>query len=91
MTYGDVAERGYDDVSQYLGDAMRRSPFPLLMVGGYYDLATPLLAGRHAITHAGAPLDRVRFRAYAAGHSILDETAVLEDFVADLRQMISAR
>jgi carboxypeptidase C (cathepsin A) len=90
MTYGDVAERGYDDVSQYLGEAMRRSPFPLLMVGGYYDLATPVLAGRHAITHTGAPLDRVRFRAYAAGHSILDETAVLEDFVADLRRMISA-
>ncbi|MDE1150654.1 MAG: hypothetical protein PW843_29235 [Azospirillaceae bacterium] len=41
----------------------------LLLVGGYYDMAVPLLAARYAIDRAGIPLDRVTTAAFDAGHS----------------------
>ncbi|MDV6332950.1 S10 family peptidase [Asticcacaulis sp. 201] len=44
----------------------------MMVVGGYYDLATPLWSARYAIEHSDAPLDRVRFEAYPTGHSVFN-------------------
>lgn len=41
----------------------------LLLLGGYYDLATPVLGPWYAITHGGVPLERVRRALLPAGHS----------------------
>lgn len=41
----------------------------LLLVGGYYDLAVPVLAARYAIDHAGIPPDRFTEALFDAGHS----------------------
>jgi len=45
----------------------------LLLLSGYYDLATPVLYQRYALTHAGVPMDRTRMVAFAAGHSVYDD------------------
>jgi carboxypeptidase C (cathepsin A) len=47
----------------------------LLLLSGYYDLATPVLYQRYALTHAGVPLDRTRMVAFGAGHTVYDDEA----------------
>jgi pimeloyl-ACP methyl ester carboxylesterase len=42
----------------------------VLLIGGYFDLATPLLGGIYALAHAGLPLDRVDVLPLPCGHSI---------------------
>ncbi len=61
----------------------------LLLISGYYDLATPVLYQRYALTHAGVPLDRTRMVALASGHAVYDDdnsrkliSAELHDFIA---------
>jgi pimeloyl-ACP methyl ester carboxylesterase len=69
----------------------------LLLIGGYYDLATPLLYQRYALTHAGVPLDRTRMIAIAAGHAVYDDegsrrlvSAELHDFIAKTLEAAAA-
>jgi carboxypeptidase C (cathepsin A) len=57
-----------------LGKLMRDKPNSrLLLISGYYDLATPVLYQRYALTHAGVPLDRTRMVALASGHAVYDD------------------
>ncbi|MEV4582031.1 hypothetical protein AB0K16_53250 [Nonomuraea jabiensis] len=44
-----------------------------LLIGGYFDLATPLAASTFAIRHCGAPPSRVETLPLAAGHSLGDD------------------
>ena len=59
----------------------------LLLLSGYYDVATPVLSQLYALTHAGVPLDRTRMVAFAGGHSVYDDhtqkavSKELHDFV----------
>ncbi|HET8750821.1 MAG TPA: peptidase S10 [Sphingomicrobium sp.] len=62
----------------------------LLLIGGYYDLAVPLLAPRYALDHAWLPEDRVRMVALETGHSAFEgdegRTAMkrlLQSFIAN--------
>ena len=57
-----------------------KSASRLLLLSGYYDLATPVLYQRYALTHAGVPLDRTRMVAFGAGHTVYDD---------DMRQQVS--
>lgn len=41
----------------------------VLLLNGYFDLTTPVLASRYALTHAALPLERVEMHAFAGGHS----------------------
>ncbi|MGH9767796.1 MAG: hypothetical protein ACREAB_10220 [Blastocatellia bacterium] len=59
-----------------------------MLLGGYYDLATPVLAQRYALTHSGVPLERAKIRVFAAGHTPFEAndgrkqvSAELHDFV----------
>jgi carboxypeptidase C (cathepsin A) len=61
----------------------------LLLVGGYYDLAAPVLSSRYAITHAGLPMNRVKMVALETGHSAFEGEegrkqmrTLLSDFLA---------
>ena len=64
-----------------LAKLMKEKPAArLLLLSGYYDLATPVLYQRYALTHAGVPLDRTRMIAFAAGHTVYDD---------DTRQQVS--
>lgn len=59
----------------------------LFVVGGYYDLATPLLGVRHAMTHAGLPMDRVEMLALPGSHSPFDDPDSLLVMAAKLREL----
>lgn len=72
-----------------LAKLMKEKPsLRLLLLSGYYDLATPVLYQRYAMTHSGIPLDRTRMVAFAAGHTVYDDdtrkqvSKELHDFVA---------
>jgi carboxypeptidase C (cathepsin A) len=72
-----------------LAKLMKEKPSArLLLLSGYYDLATPMLYQRYTLTHSGVPLDRTRMVAFAAGHTVYEgdsREAVskeLHDFVA---------
>lgn len=56
----------------------KRPELRLLLVGGYYDMAVPLLAPRYALEHAGIPMQRVEMQAFAAGHSPFEGDANLK-------------
>ncbi len=59
----------------------------LLLLGAYYDIATPVLAQRYVLTHIGLPQERVQMAAFAAGHAVYDDNtrpsvaAILRQFV----------
>ncbi|MDZ5650177.1 S10 family peptidase [Nitrospirillum sp. BR 11828] len=66
----------YLNAAPAIAPVMRAQPKTrLLLVGGYYDLAVPLLSARYAIERAGIPLDRVTVAAFDAGHSPFDGEA----------------
>jgi carboxypeptidase C (cathepsin A) len=68
----------YTNPTPNIGALMKAMPNSrLLLVGGYYDLAVPLLAPRYAIDRAGIPLDRVAVAAFESGHSAFDGDAAL--------------
>jgi carboxypeptidase C (cathepsin A) len=68
---------------------MRAQPrLRLLVVGGLYDLATPALGVRHAIEHAGLPLERVSWARLQAGHSPFDGDAGLAKMQKIFREFL---
>ncbi len=77
------------DFGPQLARALKQSPaMRLFMAGGYYDITTPLRAGRFALEQAQIPPDRVIVKAYPAGHSIFEDEDSLAQLAADLRQLI---
>jgi hypothetical protein len=48
-----------------------------LLVGGYYDMAVPLMGPRYALTHGGVPMERVDMHAFVAPHSAFQGDANL--------------
>jgi carboxypeptidase C (cathepsin A)/predicted metalloprotease with PDZ domain len=87
---GETTEpRFYINSTPNITSAMVKQPrMRLLLVGGYYDMAVPLLAPRYALTHAGVPLDRVSMQALVAPHSAFEAdsnlatgTAFVHDFL----------
>jgi len=63
----------YVNAAPYIASAMIKQPrMRLLLVGGYYDMAVPVMAPRYALTHAGVPLDRVNMQSLVAPHSAFE-------------------
>lgn len=81
--------RFYVNSTPNIAAAMTRQPqMRVLLVGGYYDMAVPLLGPRYALTHAGVPMERVTMHAFVAPHSAFQGEAnlatgadVVRDFV----------
>ncbi|MGB8010063.1 MAG: hypothetical protein WCF68_00500 [Terriglobales bacterium] len=63
----------------------------LLLLSGYYDLATPLLYQRYALTHSGVPLARTRMAAFAAGHTVYEDDAVRQQVSKELHDFIAGK
>lgn len=58
------------DATPNIAALMAKKPdVSLLLLGGYYDLATPVLGPWYALTHGGVPLERVQRALLPAGHS----------------------
>jgi carboxypeptidase C (cathepsin A) len=63
----------YRNPTTYIAGLMaKQKQTRLLLLGGYYDLAVPVLAPRYALEHSGVPLERVSMVALPAGHSPFD-------------------
>ena len=57
--------------------ATERPELRILLLGGYFDLATTLSSSIHAVRHSGAPASAIDIHPLIAGHS-LDETVLVE-------------
>lgn len=80
------------DATPHLATLMSRRPsVRLLVLGGYYDLATPLLAPRYALTHVRVPLDRTEFVALPQGHTVSESDAGRREVSAMLHRFVSGR
>jgi carboxypeptidase C (cathepsin A) len=72
-----------------LAKLMKEKPAArLLLLSGYYDLATPVLYQRYALTHAGMPLDRTRMVALAAGHTVYEDDDARREVSKELHDFI---
>jgi carboxypeptidase C (cathepsin A) len=57
-----------------LAKLMKEKPAArLLLLSGYYDLATPVLYQQYVLTHAGVPLGRTRMITLEAGHTVYED------------------
>lgn len=65
---------GFPDTATALRQAMLKNPYlKILVMEGYYDLATPFSAANYTINHLDLPQkyhDNVSFTAYDAGHMV---------------------
>jgi carboxypeptidase C (cathepsin A) len=62
----------------------------VLLLGGYYDLAVPLLAPRYAMTHADIPPTRLQIVSFPAGHSPFEGEENLPRFAEVVRKFVIA-
>lgn len=77
------------NVVQPIGALIAARPdIRLLAIGGYYDLATPLLAWRYDLTHGTIPMDRVSIAAFPAGHSPFEGDANRQAAATAIRQFV---
>lgn len=83
--------RFYFNQAPLIAKAMTDSEeIQLLVLGGYYDLATPVMAAHYAVTHSGVPMDRVTFRMLAAGHSPFEGEGNLAKFSTSIMDFMKA-
>jgi len=68
----------YTNATPNIADYMKKhSETRMLVVGGYFDLAVPVLSSRYAVDHSEIPLDRVTFAVFESGHSTFSGDAAL--------------
>jgi carboxypeptidase C (cathepsin A) len=65
-----------------------RPSLRMMVVGGLYDLATPVTAARHAVRHGAIPPERVTFLILPAGHSPFDTEEMRRRFSEGLRAFV---
>ncbi|MBM0108137.1 hypothetical protein JM946_25680 [Steroidobacter sp. S1-65] len=75
-----------------VGKAMQERPELRAFWGaGYYDITTPLYAGRYILDHAGIPPERLVVAEFATGHTVFDGDENLERFTQAVRAFIVSR
>jgi carboxypeptidase C (cathepsin A) len=78
------------NVAPMLGDEMRRNKdFRVLLLMGYYDLATPFFAVENTMYQTGMRPERVTFAYYEAGHMMYVHEPSLTQLASDLRKFIA--
>ncbi|NKJ44379.1 peptidase S10 [Novosphingobium sp. SG720] len=87
---GDEADR-LPDLLGNLAQAMADHPaLQVTLVGGYYDMAVPLMATRDALHHAWLPEFRARLVALPAGHAVFAEAPGRQAMRAMIDQLLRA-
>ena len=73
-----------------VAEVMKRQPsLRLFWVGGYYDITTPLGAGKYILNRAGVPGDRLTVAAFPTGHMPYEGDQNLARFVAAVKQFVA--
>ncbi len=68
----------YTNATPNIAEYMKKhSETRMLVVGGYFDLAVPVLSSRYAVDHTEIPLNRVTFALFESGHSTFSGDAAL--------------
>jgi len=85
------ADRPLKDPAGFVGEVMREQPqMRLFWAAGYYDITTPLFAGKYILEHSGAPADRLTIAAYPTGHMIYEGDENLDRFVKSIVKFIKS-
>lgn len=82
------AEKGFPDTATELRQAMAKNPYlKVLVMEGYYDLATPYFAANYTMDHLNLPENlrrNVSYATYSSGHMVYLDTPSLAKFRQDL-------
>lgn len=82
------AERGFPDTASALRQALTKNPYlKVLVMEGYYDLATPYFAADYTMNHLGLSPDyrkNISFATYDSGHMVYIASDSLAKFKRDL-------
>jgi carboxypeptidase C (cathepsin A) len=82
------AEKGFPDTATELRQAMAKNPYlKVLVMEGYYDLATPYYAANYTMDHLNLPENlrkNVSYATYNSGHMVYLDTSSLAKFRQDL-------
>jgi carboxypeptidase C (cathepsin A) len=86
------ADRGFPDTASALRRAMTKNPYlKVLVMEGYYDLATPYFAANFTMDHLDLPpayRANISFATYNAGHMVYVDTESLAKFKRDLSAFV---
>jgi carboxypeptidase C (cathepsin A) len=86
------AEKGFPDTATGLREAMAKNPYMrVLVMEGYYDLATPYFAANYVMGHLDLPESlrkNLSFATYESGHMVYVDTQSLAKFSRDLSDFI---
>jgi carboxypeptidase C (cathepsin A) len=82
------AEKGFPDTATELREAMAKNPYlKVLVMQGYYDLATPYFAASYTMDHLNLPANlrlNISYATFDAGHMVYLDTQSLAKFRQDL-------
>ena len=79
----------YWTVAPYVAVAMQNHPkLRLMVIGGYFDLATPLYATMYTLDHVGADFKRITFLNFSSGHDTFDTEENLKLLTDKVRQFV---
>jgi carboxypeptidase C (cathepsin A) len=86
---------GYPDVSNDLADVMSKDPYlNVLVLNGYFDLATPFFATEYTVDHLGNILpglkDRIQMKYFNAGHMMYVHSESLPVFKSTISEFIQS-
>ncbi len=83
------------NVAPNLADVMEKDPYlNILMLNGYFDLATPFFATEYTVDHLGSNIpnlkERVHMKYFQSGHMVYVNSKVLPQFKQDVGNFIES-